>query len=88
MVDGIKMDTTFLSESRVSGKNKIILQTMISMSDVLGMEFIAKGVESKNQMTSLSKMNCHLFQGFYFAPPLSVNDFEAKYMRTSLKGSL
>lgn len=88
MVDGIKMDTTFLSESKVSGKNKIILQTMISMSDVLGMEFIAKGVESKNQMTSLSKMNCHLFQGFYFAPPLSVNDFEAKYMRTSLKGSL
>lgn len=80
IADGIKMDTSFLSESKVSGKNKIILQTMISMSSNLGMEFIAKGVESENQMLALSKMNCKLFQGFYFSTPLPVKTYEAKYL--------
>ena len=74
------MDTSFLSESKVSGKNKIILQTMISMSNNLGMEFIAKGVESENQMLALSKMDCKLFQGFYFSKPLPVKTYEAKYL--------
>lgn len=80
IADGIKMDTSFLSESKVSGKNKIILQTMISMSNDLGMEFIAKGVESENQMLALSKMDCKLFQGFYFSKPLPVKTYEAKYL--------
>lgn len=80
IADGIKMDTSFLSESKVSGKNKIILQTMISMSSDLGMEFIAKGVESENQILALSKMDCKLFQGFYFSKPLPVKTYEAKYL--------
>ena len=80
IADGIKMDTSFLSESKVSGQNKIILQTMISMSSNLGMEFIAKGVESENQMLALSKMDCKLFQGFYFSKPLPVKTYEAKYL--------
>lgn len=80
IADGIKMDTSFLSESKVSGKNKIILQTMISMTSDLGMEFIAKGVESENQMLALSKMDCKLFQGFYFSKPLPVKTYEAKYL--------
>ncbi len=80
IADGIKMDTSFLSESKVSGKNKIILQTMISMSNNLGMEFIAKGVESESQMLALSKMDCKLFQGFYFSKPLPVKTYEAKYL--------
>ena len=80
IADGIKMDTSFLSESKVSGKNKIILQTMISMSSDLGMEFNAKGVESENQMLALSKMDCKLFQGFYFSKPLPVKTYEAKYL--------
>lgn len=80
IADGIKMDTSFLAESKVSGKNKIILQTMISMSSDLGMEFIAKGVESENQMLALSKMDCKLFQGFYFSKPLPVKTYEAKYL--------
>ena len=83
IADGIKMDTSFLTESKVSGKNKIILQTMISMSNTLGMEFIAKGVESENQMLALSKMDCKLFQGFYFSTPLPVKTYEAKYLQNS-----
>ena len=83
IADGIKMDTSFLTESKVSGKNKIILQTMISMSNTLGMEFIAKGVESENQMLALSNMDCKLFQGFYFSTPLPVKTYEAKYLQKS-----
>lgn len=80
MADGIKMDTAFLAGEELSDKDRIILQTMISMSHSLGMQFIAKGVESKNHLIELSKMNCNYFQGFYFSHPLALHDFETLYL--------
>ncbi len=80
MADGIKMDTAFLAEEELSDKDRIILQTMISMSHSLGMQFIAKGVESKNHLIELSNMNCNYFQGFYFSHPLTLHDFETLYL--------
>ncbi len=80
LADGIKMDTAFLTDEELSQKDKVILQTMISMSQSLGMQFIAKGVESKNHLIELSKMNCSYFQGFYFSHPLALHDFETIYL--------
>ncbi len=80
MADGIKMDTAFLADEELSDKDRIILQTVISMSHSLGMQFIAKGVESKNHLIELSKMNCNYFQGFYFSHPLALHDFETLYL--------
>ncbi len=81
IADGIKMDTTFLAEDELSEKDKIILQTMISMTDSLGMTFVAKGVESKNHLKELSEMGCKYFQGYYFSHPLQIHDFETIYLK-------
>lgn len=79
--DGVKIDTVFLSEDELSDKNKIILQTMISMSEDLGMEVIPEGVETKSHLQQLLKMNCKIFQGFYYSRPLPVREYESIYLK-------
>ena len=45
----------------------------------MGLEVIAEGVETKDQLQYLVKERCSLFQGFYFDPPISLEQMEEKY---------
>ena len=37
---------------------------------------IAEGIEMKNQLDMLKQMGCNVFQGYYFAKPMPLADFE------------
>ena len=52
---------------------------IISLSKQLGMEVITEGVETKEQVDFLTEIGCDIFQGYYFAKPMSVSEFEKKY---------
>ncbi len=41
------------------------------------MKVVAEGVERKEQLDEIKKMNCDEVQGFYFARPMSEEDFDA-----------
>jgi EAL domain-containing protein (putative c-di-GMP-specific phosphodiesterase class I) len=38
------------------------------------MEVIAEGVETRQQLDTLVRQNCHQIQGFLFSPPLSAEE--------------
>lgn len=76
-VDLIKIDMTFLEESKDSSKAQTILHNIISMSDDLGISALTEGVETQSQYRMLATMGCKLFQGYYFAKPMPVDEFEA-----------
>ena len=50
------------------------------MAKQLGMAVITEGVETEEQLESLKKMGCELFQGYYFSRPIAVEEFEQKYI--------
>lgn len=75
-VDLLKIDMTFLNESRDDQKAHTILHNIISLSDELGISTLTEGVETQNQYRMLSGMGCSLFQGYYFAKPMPVDEFE------------
>lgn len=77
--DILKIDMIFLQETRNVGRSTTILKNIISMSKELGMPVITEGVETKEQVDFLMDMGCDMFQGFYFAKPMSVGDFEKEY---------
>lgn len=78
--DVLKIDMLFLRETEHTVRNRIILQSVISMAKQLGMAVITEGVETEEQLESLKKMGCELFQGYYFSRPIAVEEFEQKYI--------
>lgn len=77
--DILKIDMTFLQETRNVDRSTTILKNIISMSKELGMQVITEGVETKEQVDLLMDMGCDMFQGYYFAKPMSLENFEKEY---------
>ena len=77
--DVLKIDMSFLQEIKDSERNRIILQSVISMADSLGMDVITEGVETEEQFHELTELGCNHFQGYYFCRPVPVDVFEMKY---------
>lgn len=78
-VDTLKVDMGFLRQTEHEERSRTILKMVISLSKQLGMEVITEGVETKTQVDFLTEIGCDVFQGYYFAKPMPVKDFEAKY---------
>jgi EAL domain-containing protein (putative c-di-GMP-specific phosphodiesterase class I) len=76
--DVIKIDKDFLKEIRDKDRNRMILNSVISLAGSLGMDIIVEGVETERQHKVLTEMGCRHFQGFYFSRPVPVDEFEDK----------
>jgi diguanylate cyclase (GGDEF)-like protein/PAS domain S-box-containing protein len=67
--DTIKIDRSFIASSDAT-RGRRIIDALISLSTVLGMDVIAEGVETEEQAQKLRDLNCHVAQGFLFSKPL------------------
>ncbi|MBR5416615.1 MAG: EAL domain-containing protein [Clostridiales bacterium] len=81
-VDVLKIDMRFLTSTADDAKARTILQNIIQLSDDLGMFSLTEGVETKTQLEMLADMGCKLFQGYYFAKPLPLTEFD-DFFRTA-----
>ena len=82
-VDTIKIDMEFLRQSESEERSRTILKTVVALSKELGMPVITEGVETKDHVDFLTKIGCDIFQGFFFARPMKVADYEKKYLNKS-----
>ena len=74
-VDVLKIDMKFLSNSK-NNKSNTIIKNVINLSKELEMTALTEGVETQQQYDQLVDMGCSLFQGYYFAKPMPVDEFE------------
>ena len=77
-VDVLKIDMVFLRKTRDAGRAQIILQEIINMAQKLIIPVITEGVETEEQVGFLTEMGCEMFQGYYFARPIPLEEFEKK----------
>jgi len=68
-IDVLKMDRSFVNRMSVS-KNSEIVRTIITLAINLGMEVIAEGVETEEQVAQLESMRCDYVQGYLFSQPM------------------
>lgn len=78
-VDVLKIDMMFLYKTKDQSKAETILQTIINLSGQLGIPSITEGVETAEQLDMLVNMGCRMFQGYYFAKPMPVKEFEDRF---------
>lgn len=74
--DVLKIDREFLQDFIESDRGKTIVEHTISMTKTIGMDLVAEGVETKEQADFLSGCGCDVAQGFYYAKPMPVEEFE------------
>jgi len=74
-VDVLKIDMAFLS-SEENDKSETIIRNVLNLSNDLKITALTEGVETKQQYAQLVDLGCSLFQGYYFAKPMSAEDFD------------
>ena len=75
-IDILKIDLKFLDKSKDQGKARFILDSIIRMSRGMSIPVIAEGVEDEQQARFLRSIGCEYAQGFFFARPMPVEEFE------------
>ena len=75
-LDGLKIDMKFLGSAINDKRSETILRYVLRMSQELGLFSLTEGVETKEQYDMLNEMGCNLFQGYYFAKPMPLDEFE------------
>ncbi|MBR0485574.1 MAG: EAL domain-containing protein [Oscillospiraceae bacterium] len=83
--DVLKIDMGFLRKTEHQERSKIILKMIISLAKSLSMEVITEGVETQEQVDFLKEYGCDIFQGYHFAKPMPVQDFEEKHLNKIVK---
>lgn len=77
-IDSLKIDKCFVDDISANENNDhILLNTIIAMGQTLNLNVIAEGVEEAYQMEYLKARGCEYYQGYYFAKPVSEDEFFA-----------
>jgi len=66
----LKIDQSFTSNMPLGSVNQEIVETIVALSDRLGMIAIAEGGETLDQLQHLQRVGCEYSQGYYFCQPL------------------
>jgi len=70
-IDTIKIDKSFIVELPYNKQDVEVSQAIIVLSQSLGYEVIAEGIETLEQEQLLQSFHCEMGQGYYFAKPMS-----------------
>lgn len=84
--DVLKIDRSFFSTSMESQRGQKIISHTISMSQDIGLEMIAEGVETKEQADFLYNCGCNAAQGFLYSKPVPEEVFD-KLMRSEIESA-
>ncbi|WP_298224284.1 bifunctional diguanylate cyclase/phosphodiesterase [Acidocella sp.] len=68
----IKIDQSFIKDIAKSHDSQLLVQSVLNLGKSLGIQVVAEGVETKDDMDCLRRQGCSLMQGHLFLPPVSL----------------
>jgi len=68
-VNRIKIDRCFVTGIAASASDQILVQTILKLGQSLGLEVVAEGVETAEDLEALKALGCERVQGYYLKPP-------------------
>lgn len=76
-VDGIKIDKSFVHGLPDNPENSAIVEAVLNLGARLGLDVVAEGVETEQQVSNLGHFGCRLAQGFLFSHAIPACGVEA-----------
>jgi predicted signal transduction protein with EAL and GGDEF domain len=83
----LKIDRSFVAEMLTDHTTASIVEAIVSMTRILGLNVLAEGVEDQSQFAFLQQLGCDAVQGFYVSPAVPAAQF-AKLQRDFANRSL
>jgi len=74
-IDRLKIDRSFVQDIPADADDAAITTAIIAMAYKLGLQTVAEGVETPEQIAFLRDNGCDAMQGFYFSRPISAEAF-------------
>ena len=84
-ISKLKIDRSFVKDVPEDDNDAAIVRAIIAMSEGLGLEVIAEGVETEQQLAFFRAERCRQVQGFLFARPMNAESFESFARQTLLR---
>ena len=75
-LEQLKIDQSFVRDIATDKGNAVMVRTIISIASNFGLEVVAEGVETDDQLAFLRQFGCNKFQGYLFGKPVPVAEFE------------
>lgn len=80
-IDVLKIDADFFRGTDSLDRGMLIVSEVIDLAKKLNMKIVAEGIESREQVDFLTDQECDLIQGYYFAKPMPIGEFEQNYKK-------
>lgn len=74
-IDALKIDREFVTRMARTQRTRAIVDSILSLGTALGMDIVAEGIETPEELKLLQNLGCPFGQGFLLAPPMSADDF-------------
>jgi diguanylate cyclase (GGDEF)-like protein len=75
-IDQLKIDRSFVRDILTDPGDAVMVQTISDLARNFGFDVIAEGVETEDQLPSLTNLGCSTFQGYLFSKPITIVEFE------------
>ncbi|MFP4432454.1 MAG: putative bifunctional diguanylate cyclase/phosphodiesterase [Spirochaetota bacterium] len=75
-IDTLKIDRSFVADVVKNRGNQAIIRAVVSMAQNLGIETLAEGAETADEVAFLFEAGCDKIQGYYFSPPVDSIQFQ------------
>ena len=78
-VDALKIDRSFTARTGDNGRGDILVRAITSLAKQLGIQIVAEGIETPQQLQHLCDLGCTIFQGYLFDRAVPQNALRATY---------
>ena len=75
-VDALKIDKSLVQDVERSSRDLALVRTVLSLGETLGLDMIAEGIESVEQLRALRRIGCRQGQGYYLCAPMTAGELE------------
>jgi diguanylate cyclase len=75
-IDKLKIDRSFIRDLGVNRTDESIVRAIVSLARCVGLQVVAEGVESAEQLDLVARLDCAQWQGYHCCPPQPAERFE------------
>lgn len=82
--DVLKLDKSMIDNISSNPKTKAVVESISEICTKLGIDMVAEGIETEEQFSTLRSCGVGLAQGFLFSRPISTDEYEERYLNTTI----